>query len=205
MHDFDQTPDEQFAAVGNLRDEMEQSFVSLGGLLATIKRTKSFRLKHYKTFKAFVENEFNIGSSFASKLIGIYELYIEQLSIDEGRVEMIGIDKLSAIKTFVKDGTDEEAHRWIDKAQEMETADLKEEIREIRAAEREKKKTMKDILIEQHREIMATRFNCGQKEVDFKIALYFQDIDMKQVVENIKVKQRRFEQEVLESNEVRGV
>ncbi len=186
--------EDQFTAIENIKVRMENDFVSLGQLLSMIKRTKAFKLKHYKTFKEFVEDEFNMSGSFAAKLINTYELYIEELEIDELSVKTIGFDKLNMIKSFVKDAGYEETESWINKAQEMNTADLREEIKELREIEKENKKSMKDILIEQYRERMATYFNCGQKEMNFKLALYFQDMDLEEVKKSVKIQQRRFEE-----------
>jgi hypothetical protein len=43
---------------------------------------------------------------------------------------------------------------------------------------------------------MRTWFNCSQKELNFKLALYFQDADLEEVKKIIKEKQRRYETEL---------
>jgi len=94
--------EEKLKAALNLKQQMETNFVSLGQLLSEMKRYKIYVSRGYKTFNEFVENEFNIASTFASKLISTYDLFIESLDKDEKTVEDIGLDKLNMIKPFVK-------------------------------------------------------------------------------------------------------
>ncbi|MCF7912157.1 MAG: hypothetical protein K9M99_06495 [Candidatus Cloacimonetes bacterium] len=193
--------EEKLKATLNLKQQMENNFVSLGQLLSEMKRYKIFASRGYKTFNEFVENEFNIASTFASKLISTYDLFIESLDKDEKTVQDIGLDKLNMIKPFVKQAKFIEAEAWINKAQEMPTAQLREEIKEIREQKANVKKTMKDVLIDQYIERMVTFFNCGRKELNFKLALYFQDMDLDQIRDIIRTRQRQFEDDQLKAQE----
>jgi hypothetical protein len=190
--EIEMTPDEKFAAIANLKKNLEEEFIQLGQLLSEIKRIKTFRLKGYKSFKEFVEEEYNMSGAFASKIISIYNLFIKELDVDETTVKSIGVDKLNMIKGFVKDNSYEETEKWIDRAETMPTVDLRDYIKDIR--EKQKEKSLKDVFIEQYKERMVVFFNCSQKELNFKLALYFQDMNLEDVKKIIKEKQQRFEE-----------
>ena len=192
-----QTPEEKINAVIHLKRNLEDDFVELGQLLSEIKRTKLFKYKGFTTFKEFVEEEFNISSSFANKLISTYEFFVVDLDIDEAQAKEIGLDKLNLIKSMLRDSSYEEKVEWIKKAEELPTAELREEIKEIRAEKREKNRTLKDIFVDQYVERMVNHFNCNRKELSFKLALYFQDANLEDMRSDIKEKQRKFEDGVL--------
>jgi len=187
------TPDEKIEAVGNLKKNMEENFVQLGQLLSEIRRTKLFKFKGYKTFKEFVENEFNLSGSFAAKIISNFDLFIRELDVDEYSAKEIGLDKLNMIKPLVKQSEFQEKHDWIKKAQELPTTELRDEIKEIREQKKNKDKTVKDVLVEQYIERMVTFFNCSRKELNYKLAIYFQDENLDEIKEIINKKQRNFE------------
>ena len=191
---FDMTPDEKMDAVANLKKNMEDNFVQLGQLLSDIRRTKLFKFKGYKTFKEFVENEFNMSGSFAAKIISNFELFIRELDVDEHSAKEIGLDKLNMIKPLVKQAEFNEKQDWIKKAQELPTTELRDEIKEIRENKKNKDKTMKDVFVEQYIERMVTFFNCNRKELNFKLALYFQDENLEEMRSVVKEKQRKFDE-----------
>jgi hypothetical protein len=188
------TADEKILAVNNLKKSLEDNFVSLGQLLSEIKRTKLYKFKGFKDFKQFVEKEFNLSNSFANRLIGTYELFIEELDVDEMSVKNIGLDKLNLIKPMLKETTYEETEEWIKKAEELPTTELREEIKEIRDRKKEKDKSLKDVYIDQFLEKMVTFFNCSRKELNFKLALFFQDADLDEIRNEIRIRQRKFEE-----------
>ncbi|MCK5050731.1 MAG: hypothetical protein KAS53_03250 [Candidatus Cloacimonetes bacterium] len=191
---FDMTPDEKMEAVANLKQNMEENFVQLGQLLSDIRRTKLFKFKGYRTFKEFVENEFNMNGSFAAKIISNFDLFIRELDVDEHSAKEIGLDKLNMIKPLVKQAEFNEKQDWIKKAQELPTTELREEIKEIRENNKNKDRTMKDVFIEQYVERMVTFFNCNRKELNFKLALYFQDENLEEMRVIVKDKQRKFDE-----------
>ncbi len=191
---FDMTPDEKMEAIANLKQNMEENFVQLGQLLSDIRRTKLFKFKGYKTFKEFVENEFNMSGSFAAKIISNFDLFIRELDVDEHSAKEIGLDKLNMIKPLVKQSEFNEKQDWIKKAQELPTTELREEIKEIRENKKNKDKTMKDVFIEQYIERMVIFFNCNRKELQYKLALYFQDENLEEMRAIVKDKQRKFEE-----------
>ena len=189
--DIELSNEEKFEIIGKVKKRLEDDFVTLGQLLSEIKRTKAFRIKGYKTFKDFVEDEFQFSGAFASKMISNYELFIEELDINESSIKNIGLDKLNMIKPLVKDVSFEETAKWINKAETLPTADLREDIKQ--AKEKNKEVNLKDIFVDQFRERMVTFFNCSHKEMMFKLALYFQDQDLSEMKKEVKIRQRQFE------------
>jgi hypothetical protein len=188
---LEMTIEEKLTVIRNLKTRLEDDFVTLGRILSELKRAKVFKSKGYKNFKDFVEEDLNISSALSNKLIGNYELFIEELDIDEVSVKSIGLDTLNLLKPIVKDCNFEESETWIEKAQTLSKEDLRADIKLTK--ERKKEKTLKDVYIDQFRETMTIFFNCSQKELLFKLALYFQDADLEAVRVNIKKKQREFE------------
>jgi hypothetical protein len=197
----DMSIEEKIESTINLRKQMEVNFVSLGQLLSEMKRFKINVSRGYKKFSEFVENEFNISSSFANKLISIYALFIENLEKDESTLLSIGFDKLNMIKPFVKESNILEIDTWIELAQDMTISDLRDKIKEIRDAKKKARRTLKDVFTEQYIEKMVTFFNCSRKELDFKLALYFQCADMEQLRQVVRERQLDFEREQLKSQE----
>jgi len=193
------TPEEKFAAIAALKKRLEDDFIALGNLLSEIKRTKAFRLRGYKSFKDFVEGEYSMAGGFAARLINIHDLFVDELDIPEADLTRIGMDKLAMIRPMVKDCPYEETEQWVEKAQQLTASELREEIKDVR--EQKKEKSNKEIFVEQYVERMTTVFNCSRKELDYKLAVYFQDRDLDNVKDEIRVKQRRME----EAGEMEGM
>lgn len=193
MTDTQQTPDEQFASIARMKDRIQENFITFGDILSQIKRKGTYRVKGYKTFKDFIETEYNIAGSFANKLIEIYELFIQEMDIDEFTLNQIGFDRLNMIKPFVRDAEITIAESWIEEAKEKNTPELRDLIKEHKEKTK-KPKSYKEIFVEQHLERMCTFFNCSAKEINFKMAIYFQDMDLDQVKAEIKEKQKKLEQ-----------
>lgn len=187
---------EVFAAVQNLKNKLEDNFVALGQLFSMIKRKKMYLAKGIDNFKDFVESEYNINSTLANKLSSVYEVYVDELDIDDATIKELGFDRLNMIKPFVAKAEWTEIEDWMNKAEQMPVNELKEHIKEIKDKQKDKDKDFKEVLIEQYLEKMRTWFNCSQKELNFKLALYFQDADLEEVKKIIKEKQRRYESEL---------
>ncbi|MCD4651723.1 MAG: hypothetical protein K8S56_08065 [Candidatus Cloacimonetes bacterium] len=187
-----QTMEERFAAVNTLKQRLEDDFITLGELLSALKRSKVFKTRGFKTFKDFVENEFNMAGSFASRLIGIFDLYIDDLDISEADLKQVGIDKLNIIKPLVKDAPWQETEQWLSKAGQLSAGELREEVKEIR--DKQKQQTMKEVFIDQFFERMVVEFNCSRKELNFKLALFFQDSNLNEIKKEIRDKQKRYEE-----------
>ncbi len=190
------TPEERFKAIGVIKNRLEEDFVALGELLSEMKRMRTFKIKGYKNFKEFIESEYNMSNTLASKLISIYDIYIKDMNIDSETVKEIGMDRLNLIKPLVKDTSYEVQEEWVRQAEEMTHQDLKEKIKEINDKKREDSKTLKDVFVEQFLDNMKGYFNCSGKELNYKMALYFQDSDLEKINEIIREKQRKFEEQV---------
>lgn len=187
------TPDEQFSAVANLKDELEENFLSLGQLLSEIKRSKIFRRKGYETFKDFVESEYALSSTLAGKLVQVFDVFIEEMDVDEVKVKEIGFDRLQMIKPLVQKADWDERDDWVQKAEEMPTKDLRDYIKELKKKEKEQDIDLKKVLIDQFLERMVAVFNCSRTELNFKLALFFQDADTDEIKKVVRERQRNFE------------
>ncbi len=190
------TPDEKFSAVASLKDNLEESFISLGQLLSEIKRTKIFRMKGYETFRDFVEAEYSLSGSLAGKLVQVFDVFIEEMDVDEATVKDIGFDRLQMIQPIVKKADWGERDEWVQKAEEMPTKDLRDHIKELKKKEKEQDLDLKKVFVDQYLEKMIAIFNCSRSELNFKLALYFQEADAEEVKKTVRERQRSFETEL---------
>ncbi len=188
------SPEEKFSAVANLKDQLEDNFISLGQLLSEIKRSKLFLFKGYEKFKDFVEAEYQLSGSLAGKLVGTYDLFIEEMDIDETEVKEIGFDRLQMIKPLMQKADWQLRDEWVHKAEEMPTKELREHIKELKKQDKESDLDLKEVYVDQYMEKMISWFNCSRKELNFKLALYFQDADLDEIKKIVKERQRVFEQ-----------
>lgn len=189
------TPDEKFNAIANLKEKLEDNFVALGELLSEVKRTKLFRFKGYESFKDFVEAEYQLSGSLAGKLAQTFELFIEEMDIDESSVKEIGFERLQLIKPYVQKANWDTRDEWLQKASDTPTNDLRAEIKELKQQEKDQNPDLKKIFTDQYLEKMVSWFNCSKAELNFKLALYFQEADLDEVKKIVKERQRAFEQE----------
>jgi hypothetical protein len=197
-------PEEKFAEIEKFKKRLQESFVAFGELLSDIKRNEVFKFKGHKTFKDFIEKEYNLAASFAMKLIDTFELYSHEHDLDEETMKQIGFDRLNMIKPFVKDKDIVIAESWIEEARTLDTPDLREKIKIEKEKDKKKKKeSVKDIFVKQHNEKMCTHLNCNIKELQFKMAVYFHEADMESIRIMIKDKQKYIEStgQLTETNE----
>lgn len=183
------TLEERRKALTSMRERMEEHFLELGQLLSEMKKEKVYSIYGYENFREFVEDEFNLPGSLVSKLVTNYKYYIGQLNLDESSLIKIGLDKLNTLRPVLKKANPVEQERWLQEAEEEKSTILKEKIKELK--EKEKKKSMKDVFTEQFLERLITYFSCSRKELMFKLALYFQDSDLKEIETKIKECQTR--------------
>ncbi|MCB5234530.1 MAG: hypothetical protein LHW60_04710 [Candidatus Cloacimonetes bacterium] len=188
------TPEEKFDAIANLKEKLEDNFVALGELLSEIKRMRLYRFRGYDNFKDFVEAEYQLSGSLAGKLASTFDLFIEDMDIDEMSVKEIGFERLQLIKPMIQKADWEVREEWIKKASDTPTNELREEIKEIRKQEKEENMDMKKVFIDQYFEKMTTWFNCSKAELNFKLALFFQDADLDDIKKVVRDRQREFEQ-----------
>ncbi|MGC9361320.1 MAG: hypothetical protein ACP5F3_00150 [Candidatus Syntrophosphaera sp.] len=190
------TPQEKFTAVANLKEKLEDNFITLGQLLSEIKRSKIFRMKGYEKFKDFVESEYSLSSSLAGKLVQVFDVFIEEMDLDEGTVKDIGFDRLQMIRPIVHKADWDERDEWVEKASKLPTKDLRDHIKEIKKQEKEANPDPKKVFIDQYLERMTAHLNCSRSELDFKLALYFQDRDIDDLKNVIRERQRGFESDI---------
>lgn len=193
--------EEKFNALANLKDKLEDNFISLGQLLSEIKRSKLYLYKGYENFKDFVEMEYQLSGTLAGKLMSTFDLFMEEMDIDETEVKEIGFDRLQMIKPFMKNADWNMRDEWIHKAEEMPFQELREHIKELKQKEKESNIDLKEVYIEQFWEKMTGWFNCSRKELNFKLALYFQDADLDNIKKIVKERQHLFELETQNKKE----
>jgi hypothetical protein len=195
------SPEEKFSAVASLKDQLEDNFISLGQLLSEIKRSKLFLFKGYEKFKDFVEAEYQLSGSLAGRLVGTFDLFIEEMDIDDAQVKEIGFDRLQMIKPMMQKADWQLRDEWVHKAEEMPTKELREHIKELKKQDKDSDLDLKEVYIDQYMEKMISWFNCSRKELNFKLALYFQDADLDEIKQIVKERQRIFEQTTLTNKE----
>lgn len=189
MEKIKQTNEEKLQAINKLKQRLETDFVELGQILSEVKIAKLYKIKDYRNFSEFIENEYQLGAALANKLIRVYRLYFDKLQIDETTIKAIGIDKLNILASQLKDLEPQEAEELINKAVKMPISEIRETGK--------KDKTPKEILVDQWLDRMTSFFGCSQKEVKFKLALYFQDRSLEEIRNEISEKQLKFEQGAL--------
>lgn len=195
------TPDEKFNAVAKLSQSLEENFLTLGELLSDIKRTKLFKFKGYDSFKDFIENEYKMGGSLAGKMVQTFDLFIEEMDIDEGTLYDIGFDRLQMIRPLVQKADWGDRDQWVELATQMPTKDLREHIKEYKEKLKEEDTDLKKVYVDQYIEKMLAWFNCSRAELNFKLALFFQDADAEEVKTLVRQRQRSFESEIKTSSE----
>lgn len=200
-HSDKMTAQDIFAAVHNLKKKLEENFVALGQLLSEIKKKKMYQAKGFDNFKDFVETEYNINSTLAGKLCSVYQVFVGDLEVDDVTMKQLGLDRLNIIKPFVKGKTYPDVEEWLQKAENMPIGELKKFVKDIKDKEKVKDMDVKDVLTNQFLERMLAEFNCSRKDLNFKLALYFQDADLEEIKKIIKLRQRQFESELQNSKE----
>jgi uncharacterized membrane-anchored protein YhcB (DUF1043 family) len=183
-------------ALTKMRSSLEESFVQLGQLLDDMKSSKMHAIYGFESFKEFVEDEFSLSGTLVSKLINNYRFFVNKMNMDEHSLVQIGLEKLNQIRPIIKNAGYVEQQDWLQKAEQQKTTELKEEIKEIKAREKERNRDFKDVLTEQFLETMVTFFNCNRKELMFKLALFFQDKNLEEIDTIIKDKQMKLKDEM---------
>ena len=145
--------------------------------------------------------EYQLSGTLAGKLMSTFDLFIEEMDIDETEVKEIGFDRLQMIKPFMKNADWNVRDEWIHKAEEMPFKELREHIKELKQKEKESNIDLKEVYIEQFWEKMTGWFNCSRKELNFKLALYFQDADLDNIKKIVKERQHLFELETQNKKE----
>lgn len=189
-------PEEKFEAISNLRDKIQDNFIELGELFLEIKHRKLFKAKGFISMKDFVESEYNISYYLVSKLIDNYSLFVKELGLYQDFLKKLGFDKLNIIKPMIKNKEYSIQKEWLDNAEKYEITDLKEMIKEIKDKERELTKSVQDIFVDKFYDGMTTFFGCNRKTLDFKLALFFMNIEFPEIQQNIRKNQEFYNQQV---------
>jgi len=190
---IEQTSEEQITATNKLKEHIQEEFLQLGQLLTEMKAKRVHEKKGYLSFKEFLEVEINF--PLGSKLLGIYQLFINDLQIHEKLVEEIGFDKLNLIKSIVSNLNEEKIDEWMQNAKELSISELREEVKDYRAKNRDNTITFKDILKNQYLQQMTGFFDCNRGDLDFKLGLYFSDIhidDLQLIKDKVVILEREF-------------
>jgi len=188
------TPDEKLSNIDKFLKKIRGNYVAFGELLSDIKRSGLFKSKGYRTFKTFIESEHDMTMRAASNLIQLFELYAQEYNMSEADIEEIGIEKLNMISSLVQDVDIKEGEQWINEAKKLNVSELREQIKESKEKSF-KPQSFKELFVKQFHEKWCVYYNCTPKELSFKLAVYFQDVDMAKIKAEIKIKQEKLELE----------
>lgn len=192
----EQTPEQKFEAVFNLKNYLADNFIQLGQILGEIKSAKLFLFKGYESFGAFVEHEYNLAKALANKLIRIYDLFIIDMDKDDDSLKDVGYDRLGLIAPLVDKADWQTRDELFAKAYELPIPELKAHIKALREEEKNSETDLKKLLVDQFKERIMTNFNCSWPEAQYKLALWFTGINvdaMLQIKDQVKRAQKQFE------------
>lgn len=177
---------------------LEGDFIALGNLLYDIKSKRQFIYRGFDSFNEYIELELNTSSTFAGKLVRVYEMFIKVLDISEEDVKEIGFEKLSMVypifkkdKNYVKD---EFVSLWMEYLDQKTISELKKLIKEYKQSL--KQIDFKETVIEQGWEKACTVMNTNKKDVIYKLAITFleySDDELNSLGKGMREKQREFE------------
>lgn len=191
--DMMMSPEEKKKALLNMRQNLEEQFIELGQLLHEVKVNNLHGFFGFPTFNDFIEDEFNMSGSLASKLINNFKFYLEKMNLDEKSYIDIGVEKLNQLRPILNKVDRTEQEEWLKKAAQEKTTVLKEKIKDYK--EKTKTKDIKDVFTTQFLEKMTTHFNCTKKELMFKLAVFFQGKDLENIAQEIQQMQANLKQE----------
>jgi len=109
--------------------------------------------------------------------------------------------RFQMIRPLVQKADWGERDQWVEMAAELPTKDLRDHIKEIKDKEKQEDTDLKKVYVDQYVEKMLAWFNCSRADLNFKLALYFQDADAEDVKKTVKERQRAFETEVQANKE----
>ena len=183
--------------IGRLSVKLEDSFLTLGQLLSEIKKAKLYKLKGYETLKAYLETEHRFPSTLAAKLISIYDLFVGEMDLDEIDIVSIGFERLNLIRPLIKGADWEARESLLQDATNMDISTLREELKARKTAIQDlESPDLKTLFTQQFLERFTTALNCSRKELDFKLALFFQEADPEAIKKVVILNQRAFESQL---------
>lgn len=181
------------SSLQKLVGDVQSNFLEIGCLLYGAKEKGLYRMKGYESFNVFVENEYAISRGLSSKLRKLYGLYSLEMDKSDEEVKDVGMDKLMLVYPLVSKADWSIRDEWFDKATMLPYGDLKVAVKEAKG---EKEIDLKEVYTDQFLETITSHLNVSKKELMFKLALYFADADLAAVKQEIRVRQRAFEQEI---------
>lgn len=114
-----------------LKDKIEGHFLELAQRLKVIRDNVLYR-PQWDTFDLFCD-EMRLDESKASRLIGIYETFVDRYKFAPAQLTTIGWTTLAETLPLIK--TEDEARHWLEQATHLRRQDLRKTIREYKAGE----------------------------------------------------------------------
>lgn len=112
------------------KQDIERSFIKLGGLLKEIRDQRIYESLGYDTFESYIaQPELAFDRSTVYAIIGVYEDFVLSVQSDIDKLAKIGYAKLNRVRQFKNQDNFEE---WIKKAEVLSLSDLSAEIREAK-------------------------------------------------------------------------
>ena len=143
-----------------LRQNIEVSFLALGETIKKIRDNNAWEGK-YEDFADFVENGLKMNQGTASKLVKIYETFVEKYNFPREKLIETSWTHLYQVIPLIENK--EDAEEWIDKASTLTRTDLGRCIKE--------KQTGRDMGECEHdyeRIIMLKCKECGKKIIKYE-------------------------------------
>jgi len=172
---------------------IEDGMLHIGRHLSELKKMNIYKLKGYSKFSEYVEEELKMASPFVARLIKDYEIWDMKLGIEEDEAIEMGHQNMKIIRSVVDEIDIQDVPKWIDIAKNLPSKEIRAEVSEYKAKKKADAMTIKEILVEQYIEKATDELSCSKKDLDFKLALFFQDIDYEELKQEITKQQHRFE------------
>lgn len=112
------------------KQDIERSFIKLGGLLKEIRDKRIYENLGHDTFEGYIaQPELAFDRSTVYAIIGVYEDFVMSNQSDIDKLVKIGYAKLNRVRQFKDQDNFEE---WIKKAEVLSLSDLSAEIKEVK-------------------------------------------------------------------------
>lgn len=112
--------------IANLKKQVSVGFLEMGKLLSLMERHELFRALGYESFRAYLgDPDIDMRRSTATRLMLVYETFIEKYKLPEKEVASIDYNKLYRVKNVVDENNVSE---WVEKAKSLSRSDLNVEV-----------------------------------------------------------------------------
>ena len=116
-----------------LRFFIERSFLEIGGYLHWMKTNKAYKSLGHPTFESYIADpDVDIGRTSAYIAIQSFEVFVQQLNMDETRLIEAGISKLALVAPYVDEDNKEEL---ITMATALSRSDLRDMLNQMFGAD----------------------------------------------------------------------